>query len=821
MEISEAIEYAITGNALLFCGSGFSVGATSISGEKFPVGSGLCNLLKRKLNIDEEDDDDLEYYSSKFKKEFGANKLIKLLEDNFTVKEYQNYHEIISNIDWRRIYTTNYDNIIEASGRKYKRKEITLANSPRENRNHKELIIHLNGSIKNLTPEKLNSEFKLTMASYSSSNFIENDWYDVFKNDIDSVKAIFFIGFSLKYDLDIRRAITSRKNLREKTFFIDSKKISPKNKEILSEYGQVYDMGVDGFAKIVEEIDKEYIKPSGYKEPLYAFLPYDKEEPKYRSVRDIDVINLLYRGEYLKDLLVHNSTNERYIFKRDAIKNTLDLIKEGKKFIILESDFGNGKTFTLNLLEYELNKLGHVFKLVNSDEDVNQDIDNIIQNYEGQKFIIIDNYHNYFKVLTILDKYNLSEITVILTERSYINDLLYSDLLNINQCSEKNSQIISLNRLSNDEVDSLIKLLDNFNLWGKKSKWKLQEKKRFIKEDCNRSLKEVLLEVFKSNVIKTKLDEIVDIIKKNKTAESIMLLSVISNLVNLDLNLDDYLHLLSLTNLSLEIKRDAYVNELMNIDKNEIKVKSSIMADFIISNTDYSDKIIDLLIKIMNILDKKRAIDKYSNIQFSLISFSNIQLLVRARGQRFKDLIIRYYESIKNNKYCNHNVFFWIQYANARISLSEFVEAKLCLDKADSEKEIGRNYPQYDTCYSRYLLENQLYFKEEKNAYDIFEEAHRGIYNNKNSKDRWHFPLKQTYLYYDYYKVFYHSFTETEKSLFILRCQEIYDKIADYMSVRNEFDGKANHRVLNSKKKLEYILGTYLNNDEIAASKNI
>lgn len=820
MEIDEGIRYAITGNALLFCGSGFSVGATSIIDKKFPVGAGLCNTLKKELDIDDNDDDDLEYYSSKFKKEYGADRLIQLLKNNFTVKTYKNYHETISNIDWRRIYTTNYDDILEVSAKKYKRQAITLANEPRINRNHKELIIHLNGNIKNLTPEKLNNEFKLTMSSYSSTNFIESDWYEVFKNDIDSIKAIFFVGFSLKYDLDIRRAITSRKNLKEKTFFIDSENISAKNEEILSEYGHVLKIGVDGFAKLVEEIDKEYIKPYGYKEPLYAFLQYSKDEPNYKTVRDIDVINLLYRGEYLDDLLVHNNTNERYIFKRDAIKNIINLITEGKKFIILESDFGNGKTFTLNILQYELNKLGYVFRLVNSDEDINQDVDNIIQNYEGRKFIVIDNYHNYFNVLNILDKYNLSEITVILTERSYINDLLYSDLLNIKQCNEKNTQIISLNKLTNVEIDSLINLLNNFNLWGKKSKWKLAEKRRFVKIDCNRSLKEVLIETFKSNVIKSKLDDIINIINRNKTAERIMLLSVISNLINLDLNLDDYLHLLSLTNLSLEIKKDININELMNIDENEIKVKSSILADFIISNTDYSDKIIDLIIKIMNILDNKNAIKKYSNIQFSLISFSNIQLLVRVRGQRFKDLIIRYYESIKNNNYCNHNIFFWIQYANARISLNEFVEARLCLDKADSEKEIGRNYPQYDTCYSRYLLENQLNSKEEKDAYNVFEEAHRGIYNNKNSKDRWHFPLKQTYLYYEYYKVFYNSFSETEKGLFIMRCKEIYDKITDYISVREDIDGKANHRVLNSKKKLDYILGTYLSNDEIASTNN-
>lgn len=819
MEIDEAIKYAITGNALLFCGSGFSVGATSVANREVPIGSGLCKIFKEALNVND-DDNDLEYYSSKYKKEFGVDKFVKVLENNFYIQSYQRYHEVIANIDWKRIYTTNYDNILELAGKKYIRKAITLANEPRKNRNHKELIVHLNGSIKNLTPKTINTEFKLTMNSYSSTNFIESDWYDVFKNDIDSVKAIFFIGFSLKYDLDIRRAITDRKGIKEKTFFIDSSDLTAKNEDILSNYGEVKKIGTDGFAELLEMMDKEYVKPCYYKKPLYAFSEYIKEEPKYRKVRDIDVINLLYRGEYSNDILVHNSINEKYVFRRDAILTVLRLISEGKKFIVLESDLGNGKTCCMNILKYELNKIGYVFELINSDENVNEDIDNIISNYDGKKFIFIDNYHNDFNVLNILNKYDLSEVVVILTERSYINDLLYNDLLQIKQCNEKNTQIISLNILSDDEINSLIGLLNNFNLWGKDSNWTPSFKRSFVKKSCNRSLKDTLIEVFKSDAIKREVQKIMQAVTKDKNSEKIILLAMIDSIVNLNLNLDDYLYFLSLTYLSTEIKMNANVNELLNIDENKIKVKSSILADFILSNNNYSDKIIDLIIDIMNRLDKKKSTNKYANIQFSLISFSNIQLLIKEKGTRFNDLIIRYYESIKNNKYCNNNVFFWIQYANARISLKQFFEAKKCLDRAEAEKEIGKEYPQYDTCYSRYLLENQLFTKEKIGAYDVFEEAHKGIYNNKNSKDRWHFPLKQTYLYYDYYLMFYNTFSDSEKSLFILRCKDIHNKICDYMQVRKEIDGKANHRVLTAKKKLEYILSRYVNKDEVAAAIN-
>ena len=45
MEISEAIKHAIDGNALLFVGSGFSVGSKSINNKDFPTGRTLAKIL--------------------------------------------------------------------------------------------------------------------------------------------------------------------------------------------------------------------------------------------------------------------------------------------------------------------------------------------------------------------------------------------------------------------------------------------------------------------------------------------------------------------------------------------------------------------------------------------------------------------------------------------------------------------------------------------------------------------------------------------------------------------------------------------------------
>lgn len=67
MDLNEAIKYAFTGNALIFLGSGFSKGAVSLKGIKLPIGSELCNMIKERLKIKDEEDDDIQYYSSKFR----------------------------------------------------------------------------------------------------------------------------------------------------------------------------------------------------------------------------------------------------------------------------------------------------------------------------------------------------------------------------------------------------------------------------------------------------------------------------------------------------------------------------------------------------------------------------------------------------------------------------------------------------------------------------------------------------------------------------------------------------------------------------------
>lgn len=69
------------------------------------------------------------------------------------------------------------------------------------------LCIHLNGYIGDLNEGALDKEFKLTDQSYTAEDFVDSDWITLFDSDLKTSDAIFFIGFSMNSDLDIKRVI--------------------------------------------------------------------------------------------------------------------------------------------------------------------------------------------------------------------------------------------------------------------------------------------------------------------------------------------------------------------------------------------------------------------------------------------------------------------------------------------------------------------------------------------------------------------------------------------------------------------------------------
>ena len=183
MELDEALELALDGHAVLFVGAGYSRGATNWLGQPFKSAYELANHLALTAGLPEETP--LDDAAEEFVNLHGEESLVRELKAEFTVDEITSTQKQIAELPWRRIYTTNYDNVLEKAYSELHRnlKPVTLSAEARLRVDlaSETLCVHLNGFVELLTRETIGSELKLTDTSYLSASISESPWATMFR----------------------------------------------------------------------------------------------------------------------------------------------------------------------------------------------------------------------------------------------------------------------------------------------------------------------------------------------------------------------------------------------------------------------------------------------------------------------------------------------------------------------------------------------------------------------------------------------------------------------------------------------------------------
>ena len=221
MDIDLALEHALNGDAFLFAGAGFSRGASNLLGQPLKIGSELAMHLSGLSDLPE--DTPLDDAAEEFVRLQDEDALISLLKQEYTAREVNHDHVQIASVPWRRIYTTNYDNVLEKSYNLASKSLMPIVNaddirSVNKGKDTDALCVHLNGYIDRLSRETLWSEIKLTDSSYLTASIESSPLASLFRQDLSLARAVFFLGYSLA-DLDIRRLLYDEPTLRNKSFF--------------------------------------------------------------------------------------------------------------------------------------------------------------------------------------------------------------------------------------------------------------------------------------------------------------------------------------------------------------------------------------------------------------------------------------------------------------------------------------------------------------------------------------------------------------------------------------------------------------------------
>ena len=152
--------------SVLFVGAGFSKDATNILGRNMLLGSKLAHYLATEL--EEDTGTDLETISSLLIETFDRQRLLNIIQQEFRCDEASTAQKTIISLPWKRIYTTNYDDVVEncLGNLNIDFQVVTRSDRVSTIDDDKLTCVHLNGYIHSIDENNFDDEILLTDFQY-------------------------------------------------------------------------------------------------------------------------------------------------------------------------------------------------------------------------------------------------------------------------------------------------------------------------------------------------------------------------------------------------------------------------------------------------------------------------------------------------------------------------------------------------------------------------------------------------------------------------------------------------------------------------------
>lgn len=757
VKVNELVERISTGNAILFTGAGFSSDMTNMKDTIPPRAPELADLIGDLDGFDGEKD---LMFSSEYYLKYGKEeKLIDLLREQFRIKDVTTSHESIIKEKWRRIYTTNYDDGIKfiATKNNLSFECINIDDDPKTYFNKKNTCIHINGSIDSLKSNSIPDSFKLTDSSYiSPESFEKSNWYFSFKKDIEQASAIVFVGYSL-YDIEIKKILFESEFSSAKTYFITHSEASKKSIFQLGQYGNVLTIGLEIFA--LHLANKE-VKVNTEEEYFDSFEKFHLEYPS-EEITDNKIFDFLYHGtlneEYINEALNKKNTLP-YLVNRDSfITKTLDLLSQ-KNFVLLLSDFGNGKTVLLKELASKLTIMGkEVFILRNIDGNYILDVDKICK-LNREVFLLIDDYQNTKDLVKYLLTINNSLLKVIITTRTSYQEHISEGLPFDDNFFEFNIDILDEN-----ELDYYINVLDNLGVWESRANLSREKKLEILRDKNFSQFSHTLLNIFNAPQIKIRIDSLLENLFVNKEYKDTVLAICILEVLNLPLTFSNISEV-ALNNeiYSTKLHNCNEFKQLFPSSKHKILSKSSLYARNLLQNHFTGIYTVDKLLNIAETLQGHRHNGTIENtIYKNLLRFAFVESALAPENKL--NMITRYYEQLKARIHrLEKTPHFWLQYAMARIANDDVHNAQKFLNTAYALAYEGYNTSYLDVQQARVHLFQAKKEQDQNKSIKHFLDAHTILNNLEDGKHKY----RQIERYLEYFYDRYSSFSKKNKETF-------------------------------------------------------
>ncbi len=738
MNLDEAFESVLGGRALLFTGAGFSRGATNLRDTHFKFGREFAAHLAKLSGLPE--DTGLEDASEWFTGKHGKDRMTEELQQEFTVKQVTQAQIDVLRHPWKRVYTTNYDNVAETASAQGGKKltPATLSDTIHALPKTGTLCVHLNGYIDRLNVPSLESEIKLTDTSYLTNIVVESHWAGTLRQDMDAARAIFFVGYSTA-DIDIRRLLYERPTLKDKSFFVIGPQDDPVAVQKILRFGAITGLDLDGMVAALKSAASSRTGDTDQAPLNYCIRRF---EPPVNppAFEDRLVFDLFLHGDIRTEYAwqsLHGALD--YFVDSPAAAMALSCFDNGDRAVAYYSDIGNGKSAVLEVLRAKAFDEGYdVYSVVHKADTLLEELEAIFRS-SRKTLLTIEQYADWFDTISFIGTHAPKNCVLAFSSRSSTHDLLVDRLAD--RLKPGTLKEIPVDSLKPQQLERIADLFDRYGLWGDLAAKSKAFKLRHLETTCQGAWHAILIDRFNAPQIHSRFAPIVESLSKKKhfyeVVTAVLVLSVLEYSPSVDLLLD----LCGQVVLERGFKDDPSVREVLDASSGRIRLRSSVAGKYILTNFADPNGLVSVLTKMAKAADANAHNSKfYFEMLKDLTKFNGLQYVFPEKDRR--RAFIRYYESIKDLYHTRKNPLFWLQYAIACTLFEEFDRAEKYFETAYALAE-ARDFDsfQIDNHYARFLLMRAIATKDQSNCMRSFRDARKLIFEQVQTERR-HYPFR-------------------------------------------------------------------------------
>ncbi|CAI9403548.1 hypothetical protein ANOBCDAF_04440 [Pleomorphomonas sp. T1.2MG-36] len=664
-----AISTIESGTSILFLGAGFSAEATNINNDSIKDVSSLVTYLLNEVGITSTADYDLDTAAEEFQSIRGNDDTISALHSNFRTKSYTSDQETIVVQPWKRIYTTNYDDVVETiltTNRKpYTTHDISEPVSPTLQATTQ--VLHIYGNIMKASEREFAKSFLLTERQRDNSPFLKSPWIRAFYNDILSSSNVIFVGFSLT-DIDIRRLIGAMPpEVMKKIHFITSLDTKRPTLTRLKKFGTPHPIGLAALASHLGT------KRPGVPIRSYAVLPTSLQElfftPKVQApVSAIDIERLLISGmPDLGKLSNADISAEPKAYTISRSRNAYNRAGNNASSampILVNGDIGNGKTVFAFQIGYLYSQKNYRILKVQREPDNIGEVLAYLESMDDQALIIFDDIMRFPKLPISILELKKNNITILATVRTGFLDTSASSVKS--RLANVTTVDIDLDTPTREETQRMVDYLSVNGLLGKYADLSQSEKLAFIERTCSGQLRDIVLSLYETGALHTKVEELLTNIQKLEKGvrDLIIFGAVLTHAGYQDLSQIWLLsNLLDYPGAHEDIRASLNEHELghlVRIDEGDLSIRSPALAEFILKHVFNIETILDVVKSGITYINKY-FIDEYDLVMMAkgLLKFSVYGRIIK--GDRENAAVERFYDECRSLSFAAEDPLFWVQ----------------------------------------------------------------------------------------------------------------------------------------------------------------